>query len=103
VARHALPQPRGRFRRRPGARLGLPAAVDRLRNALAYNGLTLDSDARLLAGVLSGAVSGVELAEAICSARRMTLTEATGRLLMDAVYFSQFRPDTPVRARGCLN
>ncbi len=28
------------------ARLGLPAAVDRLRDALAYNGLTLDSDKR---------------------------------------------------------
>jgi hypothetical protein len=30
------------------ARLGLPAAVDRLRDELTYNGLTLDSDARLL-------------------------------------------------------
>jgi hypothetical protein len=57
------------------ARLGLPAAVDRLRDALAYNGLTLHSDARLLAGVLAGDVSSVELAEAICSARRMGLTE----------------------------
>jgi hypothetical protein len=28
------------------ARLGLPAAVDRLRDALAYNGLTPGSDAR---------------------------------------------------------
>jgi hypothetical protein len=56
------------------ARLGLPAAVDRLRDALAYNGLTLDSDDRLLAGVLVGNVSGVELADAICSARRMGLT-----------------------------
>jgi hypothetical protein len=36
------------------ARLGLPAAVDRLRDALAYNGLTLDGDERLLAGVLDG-------------------------------------------------
>jgi len=58
------------------ARLGLPAAVDRLRDALTYNGLTLDSDERLLAGVLVGDVSDVELAEAICSPRRMGLPEA---------------------------
>jgi hypothetical protein len=51
------------------ARLGLPAAVDRLRDALAFNGLTLDGDERMLAGVLEGSVSSVELAEAICSAR----------------------------------
>jgi hypothetical protein len=58
------------------ARLGLPAAVDRLRDALAYNGLTLDSDDRLLAGVLVGNVSNVQLAKAICSPRRMGLPEA---------------------------
>jgi len=58
------------------ARLGLAAAVDRLRDALACNGLTMDSDERLLAGVLAGDVSGVELAEAICSPRRMGLPEA---------------------------
>jgi hypothetical protein len=58
------------------ARLGLPAAVDRLRDALAYNGLTLDSDERLVAGVLTGNVSDVRLAEAICSPRRMGLTGA---------------------------
>jgi hypothetical protein len=32
-------------------------------DAVAYNGLTLDSDERLLAGVLAGSVSSVELAE----------------------------------------
>jgi hypothetical protein len=61
------------------ARLGLPAAVDRVRDALAYDGLMLDSDARLLAGVLSGDVSSVELAEAICSPRRMDLRERGSR------------------------
>jgi hypothetical protein len=55
------------------ARLGLPAAIDRLRDALAYNGLTLDGDERLFAGVLDGRVSSVELAEAICSRPRMGL------------------------------
>ena len=63
------------------ARLGPPAAVDRLRDALAYNGLTLDSDARLLAGVLAGDVSSVQLAEAICSARRMGPPESAVRAL----------------------
>ena len=55
------------------AKLGLPAAVDRLREALAYNGLTLDSDERVLAEVLDGSLSSVQLAEAICSERRMSL------------------------------
>lgn len=58
------------------ARLGLPAAV-RLRDALAYNGLTLDGDERLLAGVLEGACPRADLAEAICSPRRMGLSEST--------------------------
>jgi hypothetical protein len=58
------------------ARLGLMAAVDRLRDALAFNRLTLDSDEPLLAGVLAGDVPGVELAEAISSPRRMSLPEA---------------------------
>jgi hypothetical protein len=49
------------------ARLGLTAAVDRLRDALAYNGLTLDGDEKLLAGMLTGEVTSEELAEAICS------------------------------------
>jgi hypothetical protein len=57
-------------------RLGLPAAVDRLRDALAYNGLTLDSDAPLLAGVLAGDVSDVALAQSICSPHRMSLPTA---------------------------
>jgi len=46
---------------------------DRVRDALAYHGLTLDSDERLLARVLDGDVSSVQLAEAICSERRMSL------------------------------
>jgi hypothetical protein len=54
-------------------RLGLAAAVERLRDGLAYNGLTLHGDGRLLAGVLDGNVSSVELAEGICSAGRMGL------------------------------
>ena len=53
------------------ARLGLPAAVDRLRDALAFNGLTQDGDERLLAGV-----SAVQLAEAICPPARMWLPSA---------------------------
>jgi hypothetical protein len=40
------------------ARLGLTAAVDRLRDALAYNGLTLDGYDLLMAQVLTGEVSG---------------------------------------------
>jgi hypothetical protein len=55
--------------------VGVGGAVDRLRDGLAYNGLMLDGDERLLAGVLAGDVSSVELAEAICSARRMGLAE----------------------------
>jgi hypothetical protein len=58
------------------ARLGLPAAVEQLRDALAYNGLSLDGDERLLAGVLDGSVSSEQLAEAICSPRRMGLLDA---------------------------
>jgi len=58
------------------ARLGLPAAVDRLRDALAYSGLTLGGDEGLLTGVLTGNVSGVQLADAICSPRRMGLLNA---------------------------
>jgi hypothetical protein len=54
------------------ARLGLPAAVERLRDALAFNGLMLEGDERLLDGVRHGTVSSVQLAEAICSARRYT-------------------------------
>lgn len=55
------------------ARLGLPAAIDRLRDALSYNELTMDGDEALLAGAVEGSVSSVQLAEAICSARRMDL------------------------------
>src|SRR5438132_1238658 len=46
------------------------------RGVLAYDGLTLDGDERLLAGALEGSASRVQLAEAICSARRMGLSEA---------------------------
>jgi hypothetical protein len=60
------------------ARVGLSAAVERLRDALAYNGLTQDGDDRLLAGVLTGEVSSVTLAEAICSAQRMGLVRRAG-------------------------
>jgi len=55
------------------ARLDLPAAVERLRDALAYNGLTLDGDDLLMAQALTGEVSDVQLAEAICSMQRMGL------------------------------
>ncbi len=54
------------------ARVGLVAAVDRLREALAYNGLALDPDERMFAGVLDGSVSSAELAETICSLERMS-------------------------------
>ena len=59
------------------ARVGAAAAVERLRDVLAYNGLTLDTDERLLASVIDWGVSAVELAEAICSRRRMGLTETS--------------------------
>jgi hypothetical protein len=54
----------------------MQAAVDRLRDALAYKGLTLDSDAKLLAGVLAGDLSSVELADAICSRQRTGLPQS---------------------------
>jgi hypothetical protein len=57
------------------ARLGLPAAVDRLRDALGYNGLMMDSDAKLLLGVRHGTVSSVEVADTICSTQRMGLSK----------------------------
>jgi hypothetical protein len=59
------------------ARLGLPAAVNRLRDALACNGLTLEGDERLLAGVLADRISPEVLAESICSMQRMALTLGT--------------------------
>jgi hypothetical protein len=40
-------------------RLGLFAAVDRLLDALAYNGLTLDGDERMFAGVMASGISEV--------------------------------------------
>jgi hypothetical protein len=59
------------------ARFGVAAAVERLRDALAFNGLMLDGDRKLLLGVRHGTVSSVELAEAICSPLRMGLSEMT--------------------------
>ena len=59
------------------ARLGLPAAVDRLRISLIENALWLNGDDELLAGVLMETVSSVELAEQLCSMRRMGLPGAT--------------------------
>jgi len=57
-------------------RLGLAAAVARLREGLAYNDLTLDTDERLFARVMAGEIFGADLAEAICSPRRMELPGA---------------------------
>jgi hypothetical protein len=61
------------------ARLGLPAAAERLRDALAYNGLTLDGDDLLIARALTGDVSSFQLAEALCSVWRMGLPNDTER------------------------
>jgi hypothetical protein len=55
------------------ARLGLAAAVHRLRNALIENALWLSGDDELLAGVLAEKVSSQDLAETLCSMRRMGL------------------------------
>ena len=60
------------------ASVGLQAAVERLGAAPASNALTLESDERMSACVLSSELSGAELAEAICSARRMALPGASG-------------------------
>jgi hypothetical protein len=58
-------------------RLGLSAAIDRLRSALAENDLLLPGDDQLLAGVLSGDVSSQHFAEALCSMKRMGLPGGT--------------------------
>jgi len=50
--------------------LACPAAIDRLRDALAYNGLTRDGDDRRMSKVFTGEVSSVQLAEALCSVQR---------------------------------
>jgi hypothetical protein len=55
------------------ARLGLSAAIDRLRNALVENDLSLPGDDQLLAGVLAGNVSSEQFAEALCSMKRIGL------------------------------
>jgi hypothetical protein len=54
-------------------RLGLSAAIDRLRNALLENDLSLPDDDQLLASVLTGNVSSQQLAEALCSMKRIGL------------------------------
>lgn len=59
------------------ARLGLAAAVDRLRIALIENALWQSGDDELLANVLTERVSSRELAEALCTMRRMGLPGAT--------------------------
>jgi len=46
-------------------------------DALAHNGLTLDGDDLLMGQVLAGEASSVQLAEAICSMRRMGLPGMT--------------------------
>ncbi len=53
------------------ARFGLSSAVERLRNALAENHLVLPGDEELFAAVLKGSISSQELAEQLCSMRRM--------------------------------
>ena len=58
------------------ARLGLRAAIDRLRSALVENDLLLPDDEQLLAAVQAGSVSSEQFAEALCSATRMGLPGA---------------------------
>ena len=53
--------------------LGLSAAIDRLRDALIENDLSLPDDDQLLAGVLTGSVSSEQFAEALCSMKRIGL------------------------------
>ena len=52
-------------------------------DGLAHNGLklTLAGDEALLAGVLNGSVSSVQLAKAICSPRRMGWRSSTDKFL----------------------
>jgi hypothetical protein len=55
------------------ARVGLAAAIDRLRTALIANDLWLCGDDQLLDGVITGKVSSEQFAEALCSMKRMSL------------------------------
>jgi hypothetical protein len=55
------------------ARLGLSAAIDRVRVALCDNGLWLEGDDQLLANVSTGSVTSEQFAEALCSTQRMGL------------------------------
>jgi hypothetical protein len=58
------------------ARIGLAAAVDRLRDALVRNDLWMAGDDELLTRVLADKISPELLAESICSPRRMGLPGA---------------------------
>jgi hypothetical protein len=58
-------------------RIGLPGAIGRLRTALIENDLWLCGDDQLLLGVLTGRVSSEQLAEALCSMKRMRLPGGT--------------------------
>jgi hypothetical protein len=53
------------------ARYGVAEAVNRLRNALVENDLWLSGDDQLLSGILAGELSSEQVAEALCSARRI--------------------------------
>jgi len=59
------------------ARVGLAAAIDRLRSALIANDLWLHGDDQLLVGVITGEVSSEQFAEALCSMERMRLPGGT--------------------------
>jgi len=56
-------------------RLGLEAAVNRLRDGLKYNGLWLDGDDQLLGSTLNNEISRERLAQMLCSIRRMGLVD----------------------------
>ena len=55
------------------SRLGLAAAVDRLRDALHYDDLWMPGDDLLLDQARTGQLSSEQFAEAICSEGRMEL------------------------------
>jgi hypothetical protein len=58
-------------------RLGLTAALGRVAKALDDNGLWLEGDDQLLAGVSEGKVSSEQFAEELCSMRRMGIVAKT--------------------------
>jgi hypothetical protein len=55
-------------------RLGLVAAVDRLRESLLLNDLWIAGDDAFLAAILTGEVSPVEIAASLCSELRLQAT-----------------------------